>query len=47
MDATWRANAMFKELLRGYEAPPLDEAVREELRAFVSKRKEEGGAPTW
>ena len=47
VDATWRANAMFKEVLRSYEAPPLDEAIREELRAFVSKRKEEGGAPTW
>jgi len=47
VDATWRANAMFKELLRSYEAPPLDDAIREELRAFVSKRKEEGGAPTW
>ena len=47
VDATRRANAIFKALLRGYEPPPLDEAIREELHAFVAKRKEEGGAPTW
>ena len=47
LDATRRANTLFKKLLRTYEAPPLDEAVREELHAFVAKRKEQGGAPTW
>ena len=29
-----------------FEAPPMEEAIREELEAFVAKRKEEGGAPT-
>jgi trimethylamine--corrinoid protein Co-methyltransferase len=40
------ANRVWKETLAGYEAPALDEAVAEELDAFVAKRKEEGGVPT-
>jgi trimethylamine--corrinoid protein Co-methyltransferase len=31
----------WKTLLRDYEAPPLDVAIREELDAFVAKRKQE------
>jgi trimethylamine--corrinoid protein Co-methyltransferase len=45
-DALGKANRVWKALLNAYEAPPLDPAVREELDAFVARRKEEGGAPT-
>ncbi|MEM8749603.1 MAG: trimethylamine methyltransferase family protein [Pseudomonadota bacterium] len=41
-----RANKMYKQILEEFEPPHMDEAVREELAAFVAKRKEEGGAPT-
>jgi trimethylamine--corrinoid protein Co-methyltransferase len=41
-----RANKVWKQILNEFEAPPLDEAIREELEAFVTRRKEEGGAPT-
>jgi trimethylamine--corrinoid protein Co-methyltransferase len=37
---------LWKELLAAYEPPPLDEAVAEEIAAFVARRKEEGGAPS-
>ena len=38
---TERANAIWKELLRSYEPPPMDEGRREALAAYVAKRKEE------
>ena len=41
-----RANRIWKKILAEFEAPPMDEAVREELAAFVERRKREGGAPT-
>jgi len=41
-----RAHQMFKAIIADFEAPPMDEAIREELEAFVSRRKAEGGAPT-
>jgi trimethylamine--corrinoid protein Co-methyltransferase len=41
-----RANRIWKERLATYEEPYLDPAIREELNAFVDKRKAEGGAPT-
>jgi trimethylamine--corrinoid protein Co-methyltransferase len=41
-----RAHRMFKEIIASFEAPPLDEAIREELQDFVARRKREGGAPT-
>ena len=41
-----RANQVWKKILAEYEPPPLDEAIHDELRAFVAKRTEEGGAPT-
>ena len=47
--AVWtpeRANKLWKQILNEFEAPPMDEAIKEELQAFVAKRKEEGGAPT-
>ena len=37
--ATQRANAIWKELLRTFEAPALDPAVAGELDAFVARRK--------
>jgi trimethylamine--corrinoid protein Co-methyltransferase len=45
LDATRRANRIWKALLAEYETPPMDPAVAEELAAFVARRKEEGGAP--
>ncbi|MBU2981834.1 trimethylamine methyltransferase family protein [Lentibacter algarum] len=47
--AVWtpeRAHHIYKEIISSFEAPPMDESIREELAAFVAKRKEEGGAPT-
>ena len=41
-----RANKVCKQILAEYEEPPMDEGIREELEAFVEKRKREGGAPT-
>jgi len=46
IDATRRANRIWKELLAAYEPPPMDEAVAEEIAAFVARRKEQGGAPS-
>jgi len=40
------ANRIWKKMLAEFEAPPMDEAIREELQAFVDRRKAEGGAPT-
>lgn len=45
IDATHRANAIYKELLQHYSPPALDAAIREELETFVARRVEEGGAP--
>jgi trimethylamine--corrinoid protein Co-methyltransferase len=42
--ATHRANRLYKKLLAEYQPPPLDPGIREELAAFVARRKEEGGA---
>ncbi len=41
-----RAHRMFKDIMNDFEEPPMDVAVREELEAFVTRRKAEGGAPT-
>jgi trimethylamine--corrinoid protein Co-methyltransferase len=41
-----RANTVCKQILAEYEAPPMDDAIREELADFVARRKQEGGAPT-
>ncbi len=45
-EAAGKANAVWKELLAAYEPPPLDEACRAELEAFVARRKAEGGVAT-
>ncbi len=38
-----RANKIWKQILAEFEPPPIDQAIDEELQAFVAKRKEEGG----
>lgn len=40
-DAEQRANRLWKQVLSEYEEPKLDEAVDEELREFVERRKQE------
>ncbi|WP_421695544.1 trimethylamine methyltransferase family protein [Aestuariivirga sp.] len=45
-EAWQKANAVWKQALADYQQPPIDDAVRDELNAFVDKRKAEGGAPT-
>jgi trimethylamine--corrinoid protein Co-methyltransferase len=47
--AAWtaeRAHRTAKAILADYVAPPIDPGIHEELRAFVARRKAEGGAPT-
>lgn len=39
--AAQRANALYKEILEQYEPPPLDPAIREQLQAYIDKRREE------
>jgi trimethylamine--corrinoid protein Co-methyltransferase len=39
LDAAQRANAIWKRMLREYEAPPLDEGIDEALTEFMAKRK--------
>ena len=39
LDTAERANAMWKQLLKNYEQPPLDSAIDEQLTEFVAKRK--------
>jgi len=41
-----RANKVWKDILNEFEAPPMDDAIREELQSFVARRKSEGGVPT-
>jgi trimethylamine--corrinoid protein Co-methyltransferase len=45
LDATQRANRLYKQLLAEYQQPPLDPAVKDELDEFVERRVAEGGAP--
>ncbi len=47
--AVWtpeRAHRVFKAILAEFEPPPMDAGAHDELRAFVDRRKAEGGAPT-
>ena len=46
MTTEQRANRIWKAILAEYEPPPMDEAIRDELADFVTRRKREGGAPT-
>jgi trimethylamine--corrinoid protein Co-methyltransferase len=41
-----RANALWKQALEQYREPPMDQAIAEELDAYVARRVEEGGQPT-
>ncbi|MGR3503321.1 trimethylamine methyltransferase family protein [Pseudaestuariivita sp.] len=41
-----RAHRVYKEIVHSFEPPAMDEARREELGAYVERRKAEGGAPT-
>lgn len=45
VDAKARANAVWKQLLRDYEQPPIDPGVLEEIDRYIALRKEDGGAP--
>ena len=40
-DVATRANKIWKQLLAEYEAPPIDEAIKEELKAYVERREQE------
>ncbi|SDR42026.1 trimethylamine---corrinoid protein Co-methyltransferase [Rhizobiales bacterium GAS191] len=40
------ANRLYKEKLAAYSPPPMEAAIREELEAFVARRKAEGGVKT-
>lgn len=44
LDATARATLLWKKALEEYVEPAMDPAIREELEAYVAKRKEEIGA---
>ena len=46
VDTVQRANGIWKQIIAEFEEPPMDPAIREELAAFVARRKAEGGAPT-
>jgi trimethylamine--corrinoid protein Co-methyltransferase len=41
LDAAQRANTIWKEQLASYEPPAIDDAVDEELREFIARRKDE------
>jgi trimethylamine--corrinoid protein Co-methyltransferase len=43
-DTTMRATKIWQQILEEFEAPPIDPAIREELEAYVAKRKEELGS---
>ena len=43
LNATERANKLWKQVLQEFSPPPLDAAKTEELEAFVAKRKENPG----
>ena len=47
--AVWtaeRAHHLFKNIIAAFEEPAMPDDRREELAAFVARRKQEGGAPT-
>jgi trimethylamine---corrinoid protein Co-methyltransferase len=39
LETTNRANAAWKKMLAEYEAPPIDDAVDEELRDWIERKK--------
>ncbi len=46
VEAPERAHRIARQIVAAFEPPPMDPARREELQAFVARRKAEGGAPT-
>ena len=44
LSATERANRVWKEVLAGFEPPPIDRAIAEALTDYVGRRTAEGGA---
>ncbi len=44
VDTTWRANAIYKQTLKDFEAPALDPGAKEAINDFVARRRAEGGA---
>jgi trimethylamine--corrinoid protein Co-methyltransferase len=42
-DTTARAGEIWRQTLEDYEKPPIDEAIDEELREFVVRRRAELG----
>ena len=44
MDATHRANKIWKQMLQDYEEPKLETSIDDELTDFVERRSREGGA---
>jgi trimethylamine--corrinoid protein Co-methyltransferase len=46
LNGTDRAHQLYLRALNEYEQPALDPAIAEELEAFVTRRKAEGGAPS-
>jgi len=41
-----RANKVWKDILNEFKPPEIDQAIDDELKAFVARRKTEGGVPT-
>ena len=41
-----RAHRIYKQIIAEFEPPAMNDDHREELRRFVARRKQEGGAPT-
>ena len=41
-----RAHRIYKQIIAEFEAPPMNGDHHEDLRRFVARRKQEGGAPT-
>jgi trimethylamine--corrinoid protein Co-methyltransferase len=44
LTATERANRIWKDVLAGFETPPIDSGVADALSEFVERRRAEGGA---
>ena len=45
-DTITRAHGIYRQIVENFTPPPMADSIREELLAFVARRKEEGGAPT-
>lgn len=43
LDATAQATTIWPQILEEFAPPPIDPAIREELKSYVAKRKEELG----